>query len=62
MNWIIEVHVEISKNKWEWKAMHPTSGKRYEYPTEREALKMRGICYPDTSIEVVRVRQLKEGE
>lgn len=60
MPWIMEV-----KTRGVWLAVHPSSGKRYEYATEGEARDMLRICYPDQLREerlggeqVARVREV----
>ena len=56
--WIMEVRVLGVKN-YLWEAVRPTGGKRYEYDTRLDALRMLNICYPDCIYgETVRVRQL----
>jgi len=42
MTWGMQVLIDD-----EWKWVHLTGGKRYEYSTENEARHMLNICYPD---------------
>jgi hypothetical protein len=62
MTWGIQVLVDD-----EWKWVHPTGSKRYEYSTENKAWNMLNICYPDQIIEqklgskeTVRVKEIKD--
>jgi hypothetical protein len=60
--WIIEVRVQENFEKWNWKALRPTQGMPYSYSTKIEALKIRNMCYPDSTNDVVRVKEITESE
>jgi len=47
MTWIIEVQI-IKKDILEWVAVKSSTGKTYEYATEKDAKRMAEICYPET--------------
>ena len=42
-------------HKKEWKSVHPTHGKAYQYKTFQEAVDMLEMCYPDEPREELRV-------
>ena len=63
--WIMEVKVSTTSpvEKTEWLAVCPTGGKRFEYNTRLEALRMLNMCYPDCVYgDTVRTRLLFDGE
>lgn len=43
----MQVKIETEHNKWEWKDVHPTNGPAYTFATEKEALDMLNMCYPE---------------
>ena len=48
------------KGEYEWLWMHPTGGPRYEWDSSNEAHRMKEMCYPQTTVEWVRVAEITE--
>ena len=58
--WIMEIYIETEPGKMEWRAVHPSHGKRYEYDTKEEAERMLRMCYgpPMLDSDHQRVREI----
>ena len=57
MKYQMQVHMRTCDHpvKYEWRSVHPTGGKPYEYETREEADRMLNICYPEQTSNEVRV-------
>lgn len=49
-----------SKQKDEWLWCSTSSGERYEFATGEEAHRMKEMCYPESTVDKVRVAEIKE--
>lgn len=48
------------KGEYEWLWAHPTGGPRYEWDSSNEAHRMKEMCYPQATVEWVRVAEIME--
>lgn len=48
------------KGEYEWLWVHPAGGPRYEWDSSNEAHRMKEMCYPQTTVEWVRVAEITE--
>lgn len=48
------------KQDYEWLWMQPVGGHRYEWDSGEKAHQMKATCYPQASIEWVRVAEITE--
>lgn len=48
------------KSEYVWLWVHPVGGPRYEYEDEREAHRMKEMCYPSATTEWTKVSLINE--
>ena len=51
----MQVKMKVNDSEWEWRDVHPTGGKPYQYETKAEADKMLDMCYPMQTNDQARV-------
>ena len=57
--WIMEIQVYNQGTKRnEWKAVHPSGGKPYEYTDKAEASRMLNMCYGSLTADQARIRNI----
>lgn len=54
----IEILTTPDGRAYNWKYLHPTNGKPYEYNTRREAQDVIDMCYPMSNENTVRVKEM----
>lgn len=52
VRFVIEVFVRKDAENMEWRAVHPTRGRPYEYPTRDDAERAARCLYPDHGLKV----------